>query len=269
MSSSIQVAAVQFPVAIGDIETNLLQAERALRQLREKGVRLAVLPEMWSSGYDYPRLEQLAEQTPQVTGVLERLTAELDMVVVGSLPEKDRDRLFNTAFVHDRGREAGRYRKLHLFSPMQEDRYLSAGDRTLVTDTSAGRLGLAICYDLRFPELFRKLALEGAELICLPAQWPSPRQELWQTLLRARAIENQCFLIAANNCGTLGKLRFFGMSQILSPRGEILAEGGTRAEAPNALADRADMAAYRQEIPAWQDRRPEIYGRLDGSRQGS
>ncbi len=265
MSSSIRVAAVQFPIAIGSIATNTLQAERALRRLRKTGTQLAVLPEMWSSGYDYPRLHDLAEQTPQVTGALERLTAELDMVVVGSLPEKDGGHLFNTAFVHDRGREAGRYRKLHLFSPMQEDRYLSAGDRTLVTDTSAGRLGLAICYDLRFPELFRKLALEGAELICLPAQWPAPREELWRTLLRARAVENQCFLIAANNCGNLGKLRFFGGSQIISPRGEILAEGGTGAETPSALADRADMAAYRQEIPAWQDRRPEVYGRLDGT----
>ena len=98
---------------------------------------------------------------------------------------------------------------------MGEDRFLSPGDRTLVVSTSVGRLGVAICYDLRFPELFRKLALDGAEIICLPAEWPTPRQEHWRTLLRARAMENQLFVVAANCCGIQGKLDFFGMSLLL------------------------------------------------------
>lgn len=263
MSTLVSVATIQFPILPGDIPANLRQAKQALRRLHEQGVRLAVLPEMWSSGYDYKRLPEMAEQTPQIASELEQLSADLDMVIVGSLPERDQKSFYNTAFVHDRGREIGRYRKLHLFSPMQEDRYLAAGDQTLVAATSVGRLGMAICYDLRFPEMFRKLAMDGAELVCLPAQWPAPRQQHWRTLLRARAIENQLFLVAANNCGQLGKLTFFGMSLILSPRGEILAEGGQQAAESAALLDFADMAAYRQEIPAWQHRRPEIYGRLD------
>jgi predicted amidohydrolase len=121
---------------------------------------------------------------------------------------------------------------------------------------------MAICYDVRFPELFRALTLEGADIICLPAEWPSPRQEQWRTLVRARAIENQLFLVAANCCGSQGKLDFFGMSLIVSPRGEILAEAGSSAEEIVATLDFADMAAYRQEIPALRDRRPDIYGHL-------
>ena len=107
--------------------------------------------------------------------------------------------------------------------------------------TSVGRLGVAICYDLRFPELFRKLALEGAEILCLPAEWPKPRQEHWRTLLRARAIENQLFVAAANCCGVQGKLDFFGMSLLLSPRGEILAKAGrTDTELTRRLRFRGD-----------------------------
>ncbi len=262
MNSRVRAAAIQFPIVAGDVEANLLQARRALQRVHDQGVRLAVLPEMWSSGYDYKCLAELADETPRVAAELAELAARLDLVIVGSLPEKDRGSLYNTAFVHDRGQEIGRYRKLHLFSPMKEDRYLAPGNKTLVVPTSVGRLGVAICYDLRFPEMFRKLALDGAELVCLPAQWPSPRQLHWRTLVRARAIENQCFLIAANGCGRLGNLHFFGMSLIVSPRGEFLAEGGERAAESTALLDFADMAAYRKEIPAWHDRRPDIYGIL-------
>jgi predicted amidohydrolase len=262
MSRTVCAAAIQFPVVSGDVAANLQQARRALQRAHDQGARLAVLPEMWSSGYDYKRLAELADETPRIAAELAELAARLDLVIVGSLPEKDRGSLYNTAFVHDRGQEVGRYRKLHLFSPMKEDRYLAPGNETLVATTSVGRLGLAICYDLRFPELFRKLALDGAEVVCLPAQWPSPRQLHWRTLLRARAIENQFFLVAANSCGQLGNLRFFGMSLIISPRGEFLAEGGEGATEPAALLDFDDMATYRKEIPAWHDRRPEIYGTL-------
>ncbi|OEU60658.1 MAG: carbon-nitrogen hydrolase [Desulfuromonadales bacterium C00003094] len=262
MNASICASAIQFPIVAGDVDTNLQQARIALQRAHNQGVRLAVLPEMWSSGYDYKHLSELSDETPRVAAELAELSAHLDLVIVGSLPEKDRGSLYNTAFVHDRGQEIGRYRKLHLFSPMKEDRYLASGDKTLVVKTSVGRLGIAICYDLRFPEMFRKLALDGAELVCLPAQWPSPRQQHWRTLIRARAIENQYFLVAANNCGQLGNLHFFGMSLIVSPRGEFLAEGGEGMAEPSALLDFTDMAAYRKEIPAWHDRRPEIYGIL-------
>jgi predicted amidohydrolase len=183
-------------------------------------------------------------------------------VVVGSLPEQAENGLYNTSFVIDHGREKGRYRKLHLFSPMREDRYLQAGDATLVAATSVGRLGVAICYDLRFPELFRRLALDGADLICLSAQWPSPRQEHWRTLLRARAIENQLFVLAANCCGVQGKLDFFGMSLIITPQGEVLAEGGDRDGEVLAELDFQALRDYRTRIPAWHDRRPEVYGDL-------
>lgn len=262
MNAGICASAIQFPIVAGDVDANLKQARIAIQRAHTHGAHLAVLPEMWSSGYDYKRLPTLADATPRIAAELSELSANLNMVIVGSMPEKDRGSLYNTAFIHDRGQEVGRYRKLHLFSPMKEDRFLAPGDTTLVISTSAGRLGVAICYDLRFPEMFRKLALDGAEVVCLPAQWPSPRELHWRTLIRARAIENQFFLLATNSCGQLGSLSFFGMSLIVSPRGEFLAEGGEGATEATALLDFADMNAYRKEIPAWHDRRPEIYGTL-------
>ena len=262
MLSQLRTAAIQFNIALGDIEANLSRAGAGLKRAAVAGARLAVLPEMWSTGYDYKRLSSLAESTPVVLDDLCRQASDLELVIVGSLPERDRDRIYNTAYVIDRGKLAASYRKLHLFSMMGEDRFLSAGGRSAVIDTSVGRIGLAICYDLRFPELFRKLALEGAEIICLPAEWPKPRQEHWRTLLRARAIENQLFIAACNCCGVQGKLEFFGMSLLLSAKGEILAEGGEDEGEILATFEQQEMLDYREQIRCFTDRRPDIYGKL-------
>jgi predicted amidohydrolase len=262
MNKKICAAAVQFNIVFGDVDANLEKAVAGLQRVRRRDAHLAVLPEMWSTGYDYKRLAELAEETPRVVEALQAITAELGMVTVGSLAEKDGGAIYNTAFVVDSGEVVGTYRKLHLFSTMGEDRYLTAGGGTLVVDTSVGRLGVAICYDLRFPELFRKLALAGAEILCLPAEWPKPRQEHWRTLLQARAIENQLFVAAANSCGLQGKLDFFGMSLLLAPRGEVLAESGSEETELTAIFDFAEMENYRNQIPCYRDRRPEIYGYL-------
>ena len=262
MPRTLTAAAVQFNIRLGDVAANWQSAVQGLRSAAAQGAKLAVLPEMWSSGYDYRQLAELAQQTPHILDALCATSAELGLTIVGSLAEPDGDKVCNTAWVIDQGSIVGKYRKLHLFSTMGEDRFLHAGEKYLVVDTSIGRLGIAICYDLRFPELFRRMALDGAEIICLPAEWPKPRQEHWRTLLRARAIENQLFVVAANCCGVQGKLDFFGMSLILSARGEVLAEAGEIDSCITAGFDFAEMADYRQQIPCYRDRRPEIYGQL-------
>lgn len=254
------ISALQFNLSVGNINTNLEKGFAALRRVKTRGAQLAVLPEMWSCGYDYRNLTELAQQTPEVLRRWQEVCRETGLVSVGSLPEFEDGHIFNTAYVIDRGEIVGRYRKLHLFSTMQEDRFLTAGNSSLVVDTSIGRLGIAICYDLRFPELFRKLALAGAEIICLPAEWPKPRQEHWNTLLRARAIENQLFMVAANCCGIQGKLDFFGHSQLISPLGSLLAFAGEEETELVAEFDFAEMDQYRKQINILGDRRTDIYG---------
>lgn len=259
MSRSIIAASVQFTIALGDPGTNIDAVDRAITRLAERGVQLVVLPEMWSTGFAYRQLNELASQTEDTVAWLCEISGRFGMTIVGSLPEPHGGKVYNTAYVVDRGGVVGTYRKIHLFSLMQEDRSFDAGNRWLVADTSVGRLGVFICYDLRFPELSRRLALEGAEILVVPGEWPKPREEHWRTLLRARAIENQCFLVAANTCGVVGKLDFFGMSMIVNPKGEVLAEAGYDPAEIVATLDYSEMEAWRSQIPCFADRRPELY----------
>ena len=257
--NSIQAAALQFNVKQGDVDANLAYVRTALARVASQGANLAVLPEMWSSGFAYRTLNELAGRTADIVKELLELSRTLKLVIVGSMPEPHGDKVFNTVYVVDNGHVAGTYRKLHLFSLLGEDKAFDSGDAWLLADTSLGKIGVIICYDLRFPELSRRLALEGASVICVPAQWPKPRQEHWRTLLRARAIENQLFVVACNACGPIGKLEFFGMSMIIDPKGEVLAEGGETEGQIQAPLDLQLMADWRAQIPCFNDRRPELY----------
>jgi omega-amidase len=257
--NQILATAIQFNVKQGDVDANLDYVRTALRRVAAQGANLAVLPEMWSSGFAYRNLNELAGRTAGIVEELLELSRDLKLVIVGSMPEPHGEKVFNTVFVADNGRLAGVYRKLHLFSLLGEDRAFDSGDRWLLADTSVGKVGVIICYDLRFPELSRRLALEGAAVICVPAQWPKPRQEHWRTLLRARAIENQLFVVACNACGPIGKLDFFGMSLIIDPKGELLAEAGEAECEISAPLDLQLMADWRAQIPCFNDRRPELY----------
>lgn len=259
MSRTIKAAAVQFTITLGEIEPNLEKVRSALAELAADGVQLAVLPEMWATGFAYKTLNQLAAETGKIVAEIAELSAKYSMVIIGSLPEPHEDKVYNTAYVLDKGELKGKYRKIHLFSLMQEDRSFDSGSSWLLTETSAGRIGVFICYDLRFPELARRLAIEGAEILVVPGEWPKPRQEHWRTLLRARAIENQLYVIAANCCGIVGKLDFFGMSMIIDPKGELLAEAGYEPQTITAAIDFAKMTAWREQIPCFQDRKPQLY----------
>ncbi|MFO7765151.1 MAG: carbon-nitrogen family hydrolase [Pelovirga sp.] len=256
----LNCAAIQFNIELGNLDVNRQRVAEALRRAAGRGAELAVLPEMWSCGYDYRNLHSLAEKTPDIVADLQNICGELNLVTVGSLPELNDGNIYNTAYVVDRDQVVGSYRKLHLFSTMGEDRYLHAGDNSLVVKTCVGNIGVAICYDLRFPELFRKLALEGAEILCIPAEWPKPRGEHWQTLLRARAIENQFFVVAANCCRVQGKLDFCGLSRIISPLGTLLAEAAEEDTELIAACDFSEMVKYREQIDILNDRRADIYG---------
>jgi omega-amidase len=255
----IRAAAIQFNVKQGDVDANLAYVREALPRIAGQGANLAVLPEMWSSGFAYRNLNELALRTEGIVEELLELSARHKLVIVGSMPEPNGDKVFNTVYVADNGRLSGVYRKIHLFSLLGEDRAFSGGDSWLLAETSIGKVGVIICYDLRFPELARRLAVEGAQVICVPAQWPRPRQEHWRTLLRARAIENQLFIVACNACGTIGKLDFFGMSMIIDPKGELLAEAEENEGEIIATLDMQGMNDWRAQIPCFSDRRPESY----------
>jgi len=259
LSKQVKAAVVQFNIKMADIDANVKHVRETLASLHGEGVQLAVLPEMWSCGFAYRELNDLAKRTPEIVEEMGRLSAEYGIVLVGSLPEPSGEKVYNTAYVMDQGRLVGKYRKIHLFSLMNEDRAFKGGDSWLIADTRLGKIGVIICYDLRFPELTRRLAVEGAEIIVVPGEWPKPRQEHWRLLLLGRAIENQLFIVAANCCGITGKLDFFGSSMIIGPKGDILAEGGYESCEPSALLDFTAMDNWRQQITCFSDRKPALY----------
>ena len=165
------------------------------------------------------------------------------------------DRPRNEALVfYPDGRRICRYAKLHLFSYAGEPEHYAAGEALAFFDWQQAAVAPAICYDLRFPELFRAAVQRQAQILSVIACWPAPREEHWRTLLRARAIENQCFVAAANRCGSDPTgLAYGGRSQILDPRGTPLAEAGSEPCVVQAAIDLEALARYRREFPALAD----------------
>ncbi|MBN1121616.1 MAG: carbon-nitrogen family hydrolase [Anaerolineae bacterium] len=254
-------------VQTGQPKRNLDMAEAWIEEASRRGSDLVVFPELWDTGFDPDHAPALASAVN--AGQFARV-AELARVhrihVVGSMLERvitnGENHCFNTAtWFTPEGTIAGVYRKIHLFRQMDEDRFVQAGDELPVFDLPWGKTGTAICYDLRFPELFRRYVLAGVQLIVVPAQWPITRVAHWETLLKARAIENQVFVIACNRVGKEGKVKFAGHSAIFDPWGEAVISAGEEAVLLTAALDMNEVEQVRQKLTVFEDRRPDIYDR--------
>ncbi|GIP13689.1 hydrolase MtnU [Paenibacillus macerans] len=259
-----RVALVQGDIKLGEPEEN----RRAMQELLERAVQehpdldLAVLPEMWNTGYALERIDELADTEGKATREwLSAFAAKHRIHIVGgSIAEKRDGKIYNAMYVFDReGKETARYAKLHLFRLMEEEKYLAPGERNVVFELDGTKAGASICYDIRFPELARTLALQGAKVLFVPAEWPHPRLHHWRTLLMARAIENQMYVVACNRVGRGGGSDFFGHSMIIDPWGEIVAEGGEGEEIVAGTVDLPLVDEVRGRIPVFADRRPGCY----------
>lgn len=257
---SLKAGFVQFDIRLGDLSANLETAAGLLRRLGDAGVGLAVLPEMWSCGFDNRNLAEHGRRTPEILDGLSEIAARYGMLIAGSLPEPADEGVYNTLYLTDAdGSLAGAYRKVHLFSVTGEDRHFLAGDRNVVCDTAIGPVGLLICYDLRFPEICRALCLKGARVVVIPAQWPGIRISRWDILAQARAIENQLYVVAANRCGRDHGIQYGGHSIIVDPAGEVLEWAGDGSETGIAEIDFQKMAKVREQMPSLRERAPDAY----------
>lgn len=258
--NSFKAGIIQFDVKLNDSDYNLNRAIEGINSLEAIGADIAVLPEMWSCGFDNTRLDLHALKTPYILDKLSKKASECKIIIVGSLPESSGKDIFNTSYVIEKdGSFAGSYRKIHLFSLTEEDRYYQAGNKAVICETSVGTIGLSICYDLRFPELGRALTLKGARVIIVSAQWPLERIRHWNILLRARAIENQIFIIAANRCGKDNVTEYGGSSRIIAPGGKILSRAGKEESILHAGIDLNEIDDLRALIPCLHERVPDAY----------
>ncbi|PPE75956.1 apolipoprotein acyltransferase [Solimonas fluminis] len=252
---------------------NLYVAEQMLREAARRGAWLAVLPENFAFMGARER-DKLAHAEPPGQGPIQEFLATISRelrlwVVAGTIPQAapgDPDRVLaaNPVYGAD-GSLAARYDKIHLFDvevpggeSYRESNSIRPGEpNAVVAGTAVGKVGLSVCYDLRFPELYRRLAAEGAEILCVPSAFTARTGEAhWETLLRARAIENQCYVVASNQWGEhAGGRRTWGHSMIVGPWGEVLACQDDGAGVVLARPDRAAQAKLRQDFPVLSHRR--------------
>lgn len=260
MKTRLMVSLLQMRIIPGKVEKNLEKASKLVGKARDAGAEIAVLPEMFSSGFSYPHLLEAAGETPAILIRLSKLSRNLNVSIVFSAPEEDGGTIFNTAYVIGRdGKMKGKYRKVHLFGLFNEDRHFSRGSETSLVRIPSLKIAPLICYDLRFPEISRKMTLSGADVIIYCSQWPRERLSHWRTLLTARAIENQLFVVATNGCGKSGKIQLAGHSMIVSPFGEILLESGQKEGCYTAQIDTEEIKKTRRMMPCLKDRRPDVY----------
>jgi deaminated glutathione amidase len=281
MSDRLRVACVQ--MCAGTVKAdNLATAEGLVTRAAASGADLVVLPEKWNAIGSVDTLRANAEPLEgESVQALSGWAREHGITIVGgSITEirEGRDKLSNTCVVLDPdGELVATYRKIHMFDVevgghvYRESEAEEAGDETTVCTSEGWKLGLTVCYDLRFPELYRILALDGAEVITVPAAFTLyTGRDHWEVLLRARAIENQCFVVAANMWGTHeGGKESWGHSMIVDPWGVVLAEAPDEDSVIAADLDRAVLERVRRDLPSLANRQPGAYsGLAEGARVG-
>jgi len=242
------VACLQFPIALGEVERNLEQVRGLLAAHSPSPGTLVLLPEIWATGFDYPHTEELGLRTPEILQTMQQLARDGEIFLAGSLtePKSGASLPSNTLFVVGPEGPLGSIGKQHLFRFWQEDQYYQRGQQGPLITTPYGPLGGMVCYDLRFPEVAKRQAFAGSRLLIVSAQWPLSRLDHWQTLLRARAIENQAYVAACNGCGVTGTMEMAGHSMIIAPNGQVLHQADGEACLISASLDSAVVDEERR-----------------------
>jgi len=260
----MKVKSLQFEIFFGDVDKNIQKVENKFEKSDLSDVDTVVLPEMWTTGYDLERIDKIAaDELEPVKSRIQTLAKRYAVnIVAGSIANKKDNEVKNTAFViNKQGEFIYEYSKMHLVPMLNEPKFLVGGNsKANVFELDGEKAGVLICYDLRFPEVFRDLALEGAKIIFVVAEWPIERMEHWVTLLKARAIENQCYMVSSNVVGTQPTgTTFAGNSIIIDPFGNAISRAGEEEEDIDASLNIEYINKTRQDIPIFESRRKDLY----------
>ncbi|MGC8491990.1 MAG: carbon-nitrogen family hydrolase [Syntrophobacteraceae bacterium] len=261
----MKVCSIQMAVIEEDKRAAIDKAVEAVSRCR--GADLVILPEIWNIGFlSFDRYIAEAESREGPTLTAMRAAAKDIGVFLcsGSFVERDGGNYYNSSFlIGPNGDILASYRKIHLFGyNSRETEILTPGNRLSVVQTPLGTIGMATCFDLRFPELFRAMVDRGAEVFLICSAWPAPRLEHWILLNRTRALENQCFLISANCAGSNRGVQFAGHSMVVDPWGAIAADGGDVETVVSSEIELAAVHDARRDFPALAGR----VGWLNGQR---
>jgi len=220
-----------------------------LKNIEERSIVL--LPEMWFCGYDYDNIKHYTEISHYVVEMISKISFKKKSIISFTVPFKEEDKIFNRAFIIEEGKVIGYRDKIKLFPLIREDEHLYPGDKNKVFITGAGRIGILICFELRFTELVKELKNSKVDILLVPAQWGKARKEHLFILARARAMELQCYVAVANTWGNHMGEEFAGNSGIYSPAGEVLSfseKGDTLLE---ATFSKRDIEKARKYLPLY------------------
>jgi predicted amidohydrolase len=253
----MRVAAIQMAVVEGQKAKTIDKAVRLVRQCQ--GCDLIVLPEIWNIGFmSFDRyLDEAEDRNGPTLSTMRELAVQLKAHIhSGSFVEKVGDQFYNSSYlISPEGEVLGSYRKIHLFGyQSKESQILTPGNQATVVATPLGTIGMATCYDLRFPELFRRMVDRGANLFLVCSAWPYPRLEHWLLITRVRALENQSFLVSANSVGPNQGALLVGHSMIVDPWGIAVAGAGDLEVIVTAECDPVESQTARSQFPALRDR---------------
>lgn len=263
----INVGIAQIDIAIGDRECNKQRVRDWMSEycgdIPSSTPTAVVLPEMWDVGYALERKDTLADPEGNASAAfLGELATRYKVWFIGGsvLAATARGTVNRAQVVNPSGKLVATYDKIHLVPMMNEPLFLTGGDTRTIFQFEGVTAGLAICYDLRFCELMRRYALDGAKVLFFSAEWPMARAEHWTTLIRARAIENMMYVVACNRIGTSKGCEFAGSSMVVDPQGEILYQGSPdKEEGAFVLIDPATVGGVRAYLKVFDMRRPELY----------
>lgn len=214
-------------VEFGNSSMNFSKIEKFLNSLKKIELNsLLILPELFLTGYNRSEIEKTAFENEKSMSLskLISMADQYNIAIFGSIAEKFNDNYYNTAVFITKEGIMGAYRKIHLFGPMGEKNLFSSGSNVETVTHQSITFGLSICYDLRFPLMYQKMMDEGTEIVLVVAEWPIARVNHWSALLKARAIENQSFVIGLNRVGNDPEYTYGGHSAIISPYGDVVCE---------------------------------------------
>lgn len=261
----MKVAAAQIACTLGDLSANLRMMCDFAERARAAGAELVVFPEMADTGYAMQVIrEQATAWSEGAVPELQKIAHTLSLAIISGVSEKEGGAIYNSQVVIDStGAIVAKYRKTHLFAPapVEEDKFCAPGHELTSVELGPLKFGLTICYDLRFPEIYRALALDhGANAFVISSAWPFPRVEHLRVLATARAIENQSYVILANRVGRDEGAPFCGASAVIDPYGVVVAAASPdRAELIVADLSQEVLSTVRQRMPVLAHRREDLY----------